>query len=243
MGREVVPPAWSGREGERESRGRAKTVYLADGDEAYRTALAQALWGRGAHVVELASGLELYARTTEEEPDLVVMETDLEPVDGFQVFVRLQRERPEKPYPLVLLSKFYHPGVASVCKHHGALDYLSKDLPLEQVAARVGSLLANRDAFPEWDLRAALAWLRSRCKSGRLDLTAYGERGHVVLYKGTVLEARWNFFEGDQAVQVLEEVPLGARFSFLEWRGQGASEEPRSLSRWGPEPIQGSRAS
>jgi CheY-like chemotaxis protein len=243
MAREVVPPAWAELDDEIASRERVKTVYLADRDPAYRTSLAQALRGCGAQVLELASGSELYARTTEEEPDLVVMETDLEQVDGFQVFVRLQRERPEKPYPLVLLSRFYHPGVASVCKHHGALDYLSKDLPLEQVVARIRGLLAELDAFPAFDLPAALAWLRAGGKSGRLDLLAHGERGHVILYKGTVLEACWNFFDGDEALRVLKEVPLAARFSFLEWPGQSVSEEPRSSLRWEQEPMQRSRAS
>jgi TonB family protein len=202
-----------------------KTIYLADRDEAYRKELAHELQQGGAQVVEFASGPELFARTVENEPDLVLMDTDLDEVDGFQVFVWLQRERPHRPYPVVFLTRFDHPGVARVCKHHGALDYLLKSDPLEQVTDRIQRILARRDRPHERELPVALECLRSQGKSGRLDVTAYGEDGYVLLYKGRTLEARWNFFEGDQALRVLMQVPLEARFRFTEWFGETSRPE------------------
>src|SRR5687767_13449041 len=102
------------------------TIYLADQDSGYRKGLAHALRQRGSEVEEFESGSELYARAVTREPDLIVMETDLGEMDGFQVFARLQSKRPEKPFPVLFVTQFDHPRVARICKQRGALGYVGK---------------------------------------------------------------------------------------------------------------------
>jgi TonB family protein len=193
------------------------TVYLADRDVVYRQKIAGVLRDRGIRVVSFADGTDLYERTLEREPDLIVTDTDLAGLDGFQVFVRLQQQRAGKAFPLVFLTTFEHPGVAHFCKQEGALEYLGKSQPVEEIANAIEALLAERDPFYDSDLPAALRLLQVEAKSGLLDVTAYGEDGYVLLHRGMVLEARWNHFEGDEALRVLTEVPLEARFRFAEW--------------------------
>jgi protein TonB len=192
------------------------TVYLADRDISYRKELARTLRQRGIQTEEFTGGFELYARAIEKEPDLILLETDLEDVDGFQVFMWLQRKRPEKPYPVAFLTRFEHPGVANVCKQRGALDYLGKGRLQGRVAERVQGLLGDRDPLHGRSLAAALAWLQSRGRSGRLEVTACGEAGHVLLSDGKVLESCWNSLEGEAALTMFREVLLGARFRFIE---------------------------
>lgn len=119
------------------------TIYLADRDEPYRKGLAHALRRRGLEVEEFASGSELYARSQADAPDLVVMDTDLEEMDGFQVFALFQRERPERPLPIVFVTAFDHPRVARVCKQRGALGYVGKGRPLEQVVGAIQGFVSE----------------------------------------------------------------------------------------------------
>jgi protein TonB len=197
------------------------TVLIADRDEAYRKALGQVLQQRGIEVDGVSSGAHLYARAMAEDPDLIVMEADLEEMDGFQVFARLQRNRQDNPFRVIFLSRFDHPRVARVCKQRGALAYLTKKQSLEQVAATLEGVLTDRDPLQERKLPAAVAWLQSRGKSGRLDVEADGNSGFILLHNGMILDARWQNLQGQEAVRSLTEDLPEASFRFSE----GADEE------------------
>jgi protein TonB len=204
------------------------TIYLADQDAPYRRGVAHALRQRGFEVVEFSSGAELYARTVVGEPDLIVMDTDLEDMDGYQVFARLQRKRPDEPYPVLFVSGFEHPRVARALKQRGAVGFVGKARPQEQVVAAVENVLSEHDPLYDRKLPAALAWLQSRGKSGRLDVEADGDTGYVLLLKGKVLEARWKSLEGDAALTLFAEGLPEARFRFAE--GEEESETPPSAA-------------
>jgi TonB family protein len=118
------------------------TIYLADRDPTCRKSLAHALRRRGIQVKEFASGIELYASAVMEKPDLVVLETELEDMDGFDVFTRLRR-RARRPLPVVFVTAFENPGVATSCLRRGALAYLGKGRALEEVVQEVEECLAQ----------------------------------------------------------------------------------------------------
>jgi TonB family protein len=122
------------------------TIFLADRDDRYRGAVADALRRRGDQVVEFASGSDLYAHTIAYKPDLVVLEADLQDMDGFQVFAALRAALPEKPFPVVFLTAFDNPQVARVCKLRGAKDYLAKRLSLEGVVRAIRRWAAAEEA-------------------------------------------------------------------------------------------------
>ncbi|MBA3556737.1 MAG: response regulator, partial [Gemmatimonadales bacterium] len=204
------------------------TIYLADPDEGYRKGLAHALRRAGHGVTEFSSGSELYAGALADEPDLIVMETDLEEMDGFQVFALLQRDRAE-PFPALFVTAFENPRVARVCKQRGALGYVGKNRPLDQVVTAVQAYFTDHDPLYDRKLSAALAWLQSRGKSGRLDLEGEGEIGYVLLHRGKVLEARWRSAVGEEAVRSLSEEGDGIRFRFAE--GTDEIELPADLRR------------
>ena len=192
------------------------TIYLADQDSGYRKGLAHALRQRGSEVEEFESGSELYARAVTREPDLIVMETDLGEMDGFQVFARLQSKRPEKPFPVLFVTQFDHPRVARICKQRGALGYVGKGRSVDHVVATIQSFIDEEDPLSARKLPAALAWLQSRGKSGRLEIQADGTSGFVLLHKGRVLDASWGSLQGDEALVFFAEELAGARFRFAE---------------------------
>lgn len=204
------------------------TLYLADRDVGYRNALAQALRESGIQVVEFASGSALYERALASEPDLILLEVELEGMDGFQVFASLQRDRPEKPLPILFVTGFSNPQVARVCRQRGALDYVSKDTTTHEIVERVKSFFRERDPLFGRKLVASLAWLQSRGKSGRLTVESESDNGYVLLHKGKVLEAHWKSLVGDEAVTMLVEELDEAHFRFSEDEWERALPRPGS---------------
>jgi CheY-like chemotaxis protein len=119
------------------------TVFLADRDAAHRKELAHALRRRGLRTMEFTSGSDLYAGVVAAAPDLVLLDVDLDEMDGFQVFSRLLRWRAERPLPLVFLTEFANAHVMEVCIERGARAYLRKGDSPETVAAAVVDLLTT----------------------------------------------------------------------------------------------------
>jgi protein TonB len=191
-------------------------VYVADRDPVSRKGLAHALRQRGIDVEEFQSGPALYARVLTQDPDLIVLETDLEEMDGFQVFSRLHRKRPEKPFPVLFVTDFDHPRVARICRERGAIGYVAKSRPPEQVLDAILAAMDRPDPLVGRKLTAALAWLQSHGKTGRLAIDARGRAGYVVLHKGRVLEAEWGPWRGDDVVSVLAERAPEASYRFTE---------------------------
>jgi TonB family protein len=227
------------------------TIFLGDRDEAYRRSLAHALRRRGDEVLEFSSGAELYARAVASPPDLVVLETELDELDGFQVFSKLHRERPNNPLPVVFVAEFEHPRVVRVVKQRGALGYLGKGRDLDHVVDEVRKYARRegRDPLDGRTLSAAVAWLQSRGKSGRLEVEANGTSGYVLLHHGRILEARWGDLSGDSAVSTIAENLDRATFRFAEGvdeleaprarpaASQRAASEPLSDQVAGPEEL------
>jgi protein TonB len=212
------------------------TVFVADRDPASRKGLAHALRQYGLTVEEFENGPALYAQALTDDPDLILLETDLEEMDGFQVFARLQRRRPEKPFPVLFVTDFDHPRVARVCRQRGAMGYIAKSKPLEQIVDAVLDVLGQPDPLAGRTLSAALAWLQSHGKTGRIDVDADGRIGYVVLHKGRVLEAAWGPWQGEDVVVRLSDSLPDSKYAFTE----GADDfdlPPVAVDAPPPEPL------
>ena len=120
------------------------SVHVADRDPAFREPLAQALRRLPAEVVTFESGAELYSRVARDGPDLIVMDVDLEEMNGFEVFGLLLRDHPERPLPVVFLTDFDNSGIAQELLQRGALAYLLKNAPLDEIVRTLESLLEER---------------------------------------------------------------------------------------------------
>ncbi len=195
------------------------TIYLADRDPTCRKSLAHALRRRGIQVKEFASGVELYASAVMEKPDLVVLETDLEDMDGFDVFTRLRR-RARRPLPVVFVTAFENPGVATSCLRRGALAYLGKGRALEEVVQEVEECLAQvRSAAVE---ARELSLLAGGCYTEGYPIDwREAERSQLAPARGTLLP-----------VEIARRRAPEARAPFSRSRSlQSASRAQRALAR------------
>lgn len=159
--------------------GRAPHVHLADPDDDYRMSLARALRKRGARVTEFTSGAALYARALEERPDLVILETDLPEMNGFQVFMCLRAQMRDRAPRIAFVTGFARVPVAEACRRRGAVAYVAKGHPPDKVAATLEGLVFRKlprripEARPPWT-RAWLSRRSSRLSAPRAALTLLG---------------------------------------------------------------------
>jgi protein TonB len=191
-------------------------VFVADRDSISRKGLAHALRQRGIDVEEFQSGPALFARALAGDPDLIVLDTDLEEMDGFQVFARLERKRPERPFPVLFVTDFDHPRVARICRERGAVGYVAKSRPQEQIVDAILDVIERPEPLAGRTLSAALAWLQSRGKTGRLDVEDGERAGYVLLHKGRVLDAEWGRWRGEDVLLAFAETNTTATFRFAE---------------------------
>ncbi len=219
------------------------TVYLADRDVAHRKELAHACRRRGLRTVEFTSGSDLYASVIAGAPDLVLLDVDLDEMDGFQVFSRLLRRRAERPLPLVFLSDFVHAHVVEVCLQRGARAYLRKGDPAERVATAISDLLTTPDASaapglvggnrePDGDsARVDPAVAKGRRRSRLAILAACALVAALGFAIGAVLAAR---FPGPSSPAVREHARTSTRG--VPAPGSTRSVAPRALGAvWSPE--------
>jgi protein TonB len=124
------------------------TVYLADRDASFRKALAHSLRRGGADVTTFINGVDLYARALAQEPDLIVLDADLEEMNGFEVFGSLMRRRPERPPRVVFVTHLDKWGIEERVLELGAVDYLLKDRPPEEILEAIERHLRERTERP-----------------------------------------------------------------------------------------------
>lgn len=96
-------------------------------------------------VVEAANGeeaLEAYAR---EKPDLVLLDVNMPKVDGLQTLQGLKQHDPD--CLVVMLTSLVNRQTIEECLRLGAVDYLRKDTPRQEIATQLTKILD--DCFGE----------------------------------------------------------------------------------------------
>jgi DNA-binding response OmpR family regulator len=117
---------------------RAMRVLAIDGDEVLLALLRLALGGDGVDVTTACGGRAGLAALEEYEPDLVVLDTVLPDLSGYEVLRRL-RERSE--VPVIVLSARDGDVDKVRAFELGADDYVTKPFSLPELEARVHAQL------------------------------------------------------------------------------------------------------
>lgn len=92
-------------------------------------------------VLEAANGeeaLQLYAR---ERPDLVLLDVNMPKVDGLQTLQALKQQDPE--CLVIMLTSLVNRQTVEECLRLGAVDYLRKDTPRQEMSARLAKIIAE----------------------------------------------------------------------------------------------------
>jgi two-component system response regulator MprA len=126
-------------------------VVFAEDDRAIREAVARALVLEGHHVRAVADGVKALEAIAEEEPDAVVLDWMMPVLDGLTVCRRLRASGSRVPILMLTARTEVADRVSGL--DAGADDYLPKPFALDELLARVRSLLRradNKDEDKAW---------------------------------------------------------------------------------------------
>src|SRR3954469_16820444 len=113
-------------------------VLLVDADHDLIDVMTYALRRDGYAVVSAADGLQALERVRTEKPDIILLETQLPKLDGFEVCRRI---RHESDVPIIMLSQRGDEQDVLRGLQRGADDYVTKPFSLKQLAARMEAIL------------------------------------------------------------------------------------------------------
>lgn len=117
----------------------AKTILIIDDEDSIRSSLKGALEDEGFDVLTAENGESGIAKTSEELPDLVLLDIWMPGIDGIETLNRLKRLYPK--LPIVIMSGHGTIEAAVKATKLGAYDFIEKPLSIEKVILAIGRAL------------------------------------------------------------------------------------------------------
>lgn len=115
----------------------AKTILIVDDDPEARATLSRFLSSQGYNVLTSSDGKESLREIVVRRPDLVLMDVRMPNLDGLTAMETVQITGLGKKLPIILLSGELDDAVIEKGKALGAVDFLPKTTPFEELAARI----------------------------------------------------------------------------------------------------------
>jgi CheY-like chemotaxis protein len=90
-------------------------------------------------IFEAGDGLAALELYTQEKPDLVLLDVNMPQMDGLQTLARLRQIAPEAN--VVMLTSLANRQTVEECARLGALGYIRKDTPKEEISTQLQSII------------------------------------------------------------------------------------------------------
>jgi len=116
---------------------------VVDDELDVREMLAVLLTRHGFEVRTAAGGMEALVLAQERLPDLILLDIMMHDMDGWEVLKLLQLDEATQRVPVVILSARAEPRDRIRGLQEGAVDYLAKPVAIEEVVARIESILGE----------------------------------------------------------------------------------------------------
>jgi signal transduction histidine kinase/DNA-binding response OmpR family regulator len=156
----------------------AARVLIIDDDQAAHSALTALLTGEGYVVAGVASSRDGRARAKEFRPDIIILDTVVPEIDGWNLLTQFKADADLATIPVILLTMVNDPKTAGVAL--GAADYLVKPVDGKKLlpvldklcaARKETSILVVEDDQPTRVMVARLiereGWLAVQAENGR----------------------------------------------------------------------------
>lgn len=112
-------------------------ILLAEDDHANRMMIEEFLSLRGFDVITADNGRSAFDLAREEQPDLILMDVQLDELNGLEVTSHLRRLPMFANTPIIALTALAMHGDREKCLEAGMDDYLSKPVGLKEIYQRV----------------------------------------------------------------------------------------------------------
>jgi DNA-binding response OmpR family regulator len=134
-------------------------VLLVDDDAPMRSFVRKNLEARDHEVLEAANGMEALALLRHEQVELVILDIMMPHLDGYETCRRL---REFTDVPVIVLTAMGDERDIVAALDCGADDYLTKPFGVEELLARIRSVLRRVSRDTETETKAALTYMRPR---------------------------------------------------------------------------------
>lgn len=119
-------------------------ILVADDDASIRMITKRALTSQGYEVIECENGLDAYHRLLKEHFDLVLLDIDMDKMDGFSVLSKVREAQIAVPILIITGKDEEYNEVYGF--HLGADDYIIKPFRPSALSARVSAVLRRFSA-------------------------------------------------------------------------------------------------
>jgi len=187
-------------------------LLVVDDEPFLRDAVAESLRFLGFDVTTAATGGEALRLARHHPFDLIVLDVMLPDTDGFEVVRRLRRD--SRPVPVIFLTARDAPADKVAGLTLGGDDYLTKPFGLDELAARIRTVLRRAGsartvlAFADIELDQGSRQVRRRGHAVDLSPTEFGLLRYLMLNPGRVLtrpellEHVWHYDYGESSTVV-----------------------------------------
>ena len=118
-----------------------QSVLIVDDDDLVADLLRHRFFLMGYNVLVARNGNDALSLLQSEKPDLVILDIILPFLDGLTVLKRAKANRATRHIPVVLLTEKAEKKHALIGFDNGAHDYITKPFDIDDLAARVASIL------------------------------------------------------------------------------------------------------
>lgn len=117
-------------------------VLLTDDEAHIRKFIGLVLKRLGSPVIiEAANGQEAVALYEKHKPDLVLLDVNMPIMDGVQALTQIMQKDPEAL--VIMLTSLTNRQTVEQCASLGALDYIRKDLPRDEMIALLTKIITD----------------------------------------------------------------------------------------------------
>lgn len=103
-------------------------VLIVDDTELNRKVVRTVLTSQGFEVLEAEDGEQAVIMTTEQMPDIVLMDVQLPKLDGYEATRRLRAQESTRHIPIIALTAHAMPGESERAHEAGCSGYISKPI-------------------------------------------------------------------------------------------------------------------